>query len=100
MPILTKSGRVVIAESIQLRPVHIAWGTGDNAWTTPPAENANAVALLNEVGRRVAVASFVTPDVNGDIVLPEGSFVLSATPTNYLYVKTKFTFADASSDVI
>ena len=101
MPILTKSGRVVIAESIQPRPVHIAWGTGDGEWTTPPAEDVDATELLNEVGRRTAdLVQFVTPDEDGVIVLPTGNYSVSATPTNHLYIKTKFTFTDASSSVI
>lgn len=102
MPILTKSGRVVIAESIQARAVHFAWGSGDNAWTTTvPSEDADATALINEIGRRTAdEVSFVTPDVAGSIVLPSGTFSPSVTPTRHLYCKTKFTFTDAPSSVI
>jgi len=101
MPILTKSGRVCIAESVSLRAVHIAWGTGDGSWVTPPSEDPNATALLTEIGRRTAdTVAFVVPDVAGAIVLPTGSFSLSVTPTNNLYIKTSFDFADASSSVI
>lgn len=101
MPILTKSGRVVIAESIALRPLHMAWGTGDGAWVIPPAEDPNTTALMAEVGRRTAdTVGFVVPDEAGLIILPTGSYTLSATPTNHLYVKTKFTFSDAPSSVI
>lgn len=101
MPILTKSGRVVIAESIAARPVHLAWGTGDGAWVTPPSENINAEALLAEVGRRVASeVAFVVADTGGDIVLPTGKFSRSESPTNNLYIRTGFDFADASGEVI
>lgn len=102
MPILTKSGRVVIAESIQARPVHFAWGTGDGVWTTTvPSEDPDATALMNELGRRVAdQVSFVVPDAAGSIVLPSGKFSPSATPTRHLYCKTKFTFTDAPSSVV
>lgn len=101
MPILTKSGRVVIAESIQSRPVHIAWGLGDGEWLTPPSEDIDATALINEVGRRTAdLVQYVTPDEEGTIVLPTGSYSVSATPTNHLYIKTKFTFTDAPSSEI
>lgn len=102
MAILTKSGRVVIAESIASRPVHIAWGTGDGSWTTPPGESIIATNLLNEVGRRLAtVVGFVVPDVNGAIVMPNGTkFTLSGTPTSNLYVTAEFDFVDASSSVI
>lgn len=101
MSILTKSGRVVIAESIQIRGLHMAWGSGDGSWVIPTAEDPDAIALISEVGRRtVDVASFVTPDDDGLIVLPGGAFSTSATPTNHLYIKTKFTFSDAPSSVI
>lgn len=102
MSILTKSGRVVIAESIQLRALHMAWGTGDGAWTTSPAaEDPDSTALLAEIGRRtVDEASFVVPDVAGSIILPSGNFNPSVTPTNHLYVRTKFVFTDAPSSVI
>lgn len=101
MPILTKSGRVVIAESIQIRPVHVAWGTGDGAWVSPPSEDGEATELISEVGRRTAdLVQFVTPDEAGTIVLPTGNFSVSETPTNHLYIKARFTFSDASSSVI
>lgn len=101
MPILTKSGRVVIAESVAARPLHLAWGTGDGAWSTPPSEDNNATALQALVGLRVASEiAFVLPDIAGDIILPAGRFSRSIAPTNNLYVRTSFDFADASSSVI
>lgn len=102
MPILAKSGRVVIAESIAARPVHLAWGTGNGLWTTVvPAEDADATSLMNEVGRRTAdEVSYVVPDPAGTIVLPTGSFSPSVTPTNHLYIRARFTFTDAPSSVI
>lgn len=101
MPILTKAGRIIMAESIKLRAAHIAWGAGDGSWTTTiPSEDINATLLMSEIGRRVATVDFVTPDVAGDIILVNGRFSLSATPTNHLYFKTKFTYTDAPSSVI
>lgn len=101
MPILTKSGRIAIAESLAARPLHVAWGLGNGSWTTPPDEDVEATALINEIGRRVATAiGFVTPDVGGSIVLPTGTFAPSVSPTNCLYVRTEFDFADAPSAVI
>ena len=102
MPILAKSGRVVIAESIAARPIHVAWGIGDGEWTTTvPPENADATTLISEVGRRTAdEVAFVVPDPAGLIVLPTGTFSLSPSPTNHLYIRTRFTFTDAPSSVI
>lgn len=101
MPILPKSGRVVIAESIAAQPLHLAWGSGDGAWTTAPGEDSDATTLQAEVGRRTATeVAFVTPSVGGDIVLPTGNFVRSVTPTKHLYVRADFDFLDAPSAVI
>lgn len=102
MSILVNEGRVVIAESISLRPIHIAWGLGDGAWTDPPAESVGATALQDEVGRRlVTTPQFVVPDALGVIELPGGyKFSISGTPTNYLYCTCQFDYGDASSAVI
>lgn len=101
MAILTKSGRVVIAESIKARDIHIAWGLGDGAWTVPPSEDSEATELMDEVGRRAATeVSYVVPDVAGDIIQPSGRFSRSVTPTNHLYIATTFDFGDASSSEI
>lgn len=105
MPILTKSGRVVIAESIAARAVHLAWGVGDGVWTVPPSEDPDATALQAEVGRRVASeVTYAVPVTNpldpAEIELPTGRFNRSVTPTNHLLVSASFDFADAPSSVI
>lgn len=101
MPILPSSGRIVIAESIAARPLHLAWGAGDGDWLTAPSEDSSATALQDEVARRIATeVAFVVPDPDGDIVLTTGKFSRSVEPTNNLYVRTAFDFADASSTVI
>jgi hypothetical protein len=99
MPIIPQSGRVVIAESIAQRPIHVAWGTGDGAWITPPSEGSGATGLMAEIGRRTAtVVGYVNPDVNGDIILSNSAkFTASATPTNFLHITASFDFADAPS---
>jgi len=101
MAILTKAGRVAIAESLSLRNLHLAWGTGDGAWIVPPSEDVDATHLMAEVGRRLATEiAYVTPSPSGEIVLPTGNFTRSTTPTNNLYVRTAFDFPDAYSSVI
>lgn len=101
MPILTKSGRVVIAESVAARSLYLAWGRGDGAWLTAPDEGSLATSLMAEVGRRVATeVTYAVPDVAGDIVLPTGRFTRSSSPTNHLFVNVVYDFADASSEVI
>lgn len=97
MAILTNSGRVAMAESVMVRPIHLAWGSGDPDWdTTPVPENIGDYALVNEVGRRlVSVVRYCTPDANGEIVVPTGRFSESAVPTKHLYMRFNFDFFDA-----
>ena len=101
MTLLVQSGRIAIAEALASRPLHLAWGIGDGSWTVPTAESISVTSLISEVGRRTIVdIGYVVPDVAGLIMLSEGNFTLSGSPTKYLYLKTEFDFADASSSVI
>lgn len=102
MAILPKSGRAAIAKAIKDQNLHMAWGTGDGEWTTPPVEQTTATALMNEVGRRPALeVAFVEPNSDGEIAVEgAGRFTRSTTETNQLYLTFKFDFADASSEVI
>lgn len=97
MAILTNSGRTAIAISIAAQPLHVAWGSGDADWDdTPVPEPVGATALVNELGRRAATSvGYCSPDENGSIVVPNGRFAPSATPTNYLYLRCNFDFTDA-----
>jgi hypothetical protein len=102
MSILTRSGRTAIAQSIKSQPLHLAWGSGGSWTTTVPPENADATALLAEVGRRtVTQCEYVTPDNSGDIeIIGAGKFSISSTPTNMLWAMTRFDFGDASTATI
>lgn len=102
MSSLSIAGRIAIAELIFSQPVHLAWGIGDGAWTsTVPNETGEEAGLINEVGRRVVTQlAYVVPDAVGAIVLPEGSFTLSATPTRHLYMRTDFDFNEATGAAI
>ena len=44
--------------------------------------------------------AYVVADPLGSVILPTGTFSISPTPTNNLYLRTQFEFADAPSDVI
>ena len=102
MAILTKAGRVAIATAIKAQAMHLAWGPGDGAWTTPPSEEASASAITNEIGRRlVNSCDYVVPDSNGSIEIAGlGKFSTTTTPTNQLFVVTTFDFADAATSTI
>lgn len=99
MPILTNSGREAIANALAKLPLHVAWGTGDGAWITPPSENNEATALMAEIGRRkVTQWKFVVPDPDGTIEVPTGKFSFSPgnAPTNHLWMQANFDFSEAS----
>lgn len=52
---------------------------------TPP--NPASTALIEELARKeILNKQFVTPDVNGEVIVPGGRFAYSATPTRYLFL--------------
>lgn len=97
MAILTTSGRTALAIAVANESIHLAWGAGDPDWdTTPEAESIAATALVSEVGRRVATqVTYCTPDAEGEIIVPNGRFTVSGTPTNNLFLRFNFDFTDA-----
>lgn len=111
---LTKTGRAAIAKAILARPLHLAWGTGDEAWdaeeVTLPSL-VEATALTCEVGRRtVSATGFVEPCETGGIVIPvgvkpdgsveEARYQQVEGPTPYLYVRVNYDFTDANNATI
>ena len=102
MAILTKSGRVGMAEAMAAQPVFMAWGRGDPEWgESPPGESVEATALNQVIGyRKAARVRFCTPDPEGDIVVSSGRFRISDTPTNHLYLQFLFDFNTAPDEVI
>lgn len=102
MAVLVTTGRVAVAESLSVRPIHLAWGTGDPQWDTiPVAESLNATALTHELGRvEASVIGFAIPDEAGEIEVPTGRFTASNTPTNHLYLRFDFGFSDAADQII
>lgn len=66
-----------------------------------PPEDTGRTALLREVGRRVVdEVHFVTPDAQGEIVVPTGRYTISIEPTNHLFVRVRFDFEDAATNTI
>lgn len=100
--ILTTSGRIGLAASVKDRVAHLAWGTGDPAWgNTPPPPAVSATALVAEIGRRQATSvDYCQPTPGGPIVLPDGEFAISATPTNHLHFRFFFDFEEGLGSVI
>ena len=103
MSILTDSGRTAMAEALLEQPVHMAWGEGEPTWdnVNPPPESVGAVSLVTEAGRRAVFEKrFVSPDDNGDIVVPNGRFSFSDVPTKHVYFSFKMDFEDAADKII
>lgn len=100
--VLTTSGRIAIAKAIKERTAHLAWGTGDAAWgNAPPAPPISSTALLAEIGRRKATQiDYCAPAIDGPVVVPDGRFEISPTPTNNLYFKFHFEFEEAVGSTI
>jgi hypothetical protein len=99
MAILTLSGRAAMAIAIKAQPIHLAWGSGDAAWdTVPVVETVDQIELIAEVGRRAATSvKFCVPDEAGEIIVPTGRFTEVTEPSNHLYMKFNFDFADSPS---
>lgn len=114
---LTNSGRAGMAEALAAMPLHFAWGYGEPAWDADPNQQhlkqslVNAVTLNNELGRRAVTATgYVTPDDDGEIVIPVGRlangdvdtarYTAVLEPTPFLYLRVNFDFADASDQFI
>lgn len=99
MAILTQSGRVALAIAVMSQAIHLAWGAGDPAWDIAPVlEPADAKSLVAEIGRHsVTDVRYCTPSDAGSIIVPDGRFELSDTPTNYLFMRFNYDYADAST---
>jgi hypothetical protein len=84
-------GAIAPGETVQAQAV---FGT--------PQITADATALVNEVGRRVASSvEFVKPDENGNLYTPGGQrWSVSVIPTRYLYVSVLFDFLEAADETI
>lgn len=97
MSIFVQAASSAVAQAIKSAGVWVAWGNGDPAWdATSQAEPVGATALVAEVGRRKAqVIQFIEPDPAGDIIVPQGSYSVSAVPTSTLYMRCNFAPSDA-----
>ncbi len=98
MAILTHSGRVAMAQSIAIRPIHLAWGSGDANWDTVPVpEPPLATSLLAELGRRSATfVEYLVADAGGALTLGGERFAVSVHPTNLLHMRFDFEFTEAA----
>lgn len=102
MAVLTDSGRTALAVALTSQPLFIGWGSGSAAWdTTPITPPTSATGLVAPLGYRPATTwQYVTPDANGSIIVPTGTFSPSANPTNYVYLTFRFDYADGGTSVI
>lgn len=102
MSIFVDSAAAAVARALKTAGVWVAWGNGDPDWdTTPVAEPSNATALVSELGRRQAsTIDYVVPDVGGTIVVPQGTFSVSSTPTDTVYVRCNFSNSEEVGESI
>lgn len=97
MSIFVQSAATAVAQAVKAAGVWAAWGNGTPAWdAVAQPEDVGATALVAEIGRRQAsLIDYVVADPAGTIVVPQGSFSVSPTPTNVLYVRANFDANDA-----
>lgn len=103
MAIITIQGRAGIAKSVKAHQLFIAWGTGSEEWTSSEkvSEESSQTSLFREVGRKIVDETYyVVGDDQGTLVTPSGRWRISEDPTNQLYVKTQFDYADANGYTI
>lgn len=103
MATLTTSGRAGLAASVAARNIFLGLGSGSATWddSGAPPEVITTSALMAPIGfRKAAQVSFVVPATEGGVVLPSGRYDLSATQTNYLYLRFILDFEDASTATI
>jgi hypothetical protein len=102
MATLQDRGRISLARAIAQLPIHLAWGSGLPAWdAAPEPEPSNATALVNEIGRRTATQiGYAVPDEAGSIELVSGRYSIAPEPTQWVYVRFTFDFADAAGETI
>lgn len=116
---MIERGRTTIASLFYAREdIYLAFGKFpegyENSWTTSPpnVEEVTDPELISEIGilstelleeigrRRVVISHYVTPDPEGIIGIGEDYFSVSATPTNYLYLKFILDPSDGGSETI
>lgn len=103
MAIKTLSGRGAIAKALLLQSasMYLAWGAGDADWDGEIASypvTDSMTALVDEIGRRkLTFGCYATPDEDGDLITPSGSFIESIEPTAYLFTRFTFDTTDAPS---
>lgn len=102
MSIFVQAAATAVAQAIKSAGVWVAWGNGSVAWDSVAVpEPVDATALVDESGRRRAsTIDFVVADAAGTIIVPQGTFSISPTPTNILYVRCNFDAVDAVGEDI
>lgn len=104
MSVLQDRGRIAVARLVAAQPIYLAWGRGRPAWDAggPEAEGTKHAGLISEIGRTVASSvQYAKPDEAGPIELPDGTrYSVSAEPTQWLYVRWDFSYADAAGETV
>ncbi|MFZ6772305.1 hypothetical protein ACO0LB_06260 [Undibacterium sp. SXout7W] len=107
MAVLQDQGRIELADQFKSRPLHLAWGRGLPAWdAAPTSETITAIALMDEIGRRVASQKqFVIPETDPNaantIKVPGGDlYRIVNTPSRWVLVEFVFDYGDGAGQDI
>lgn len=100
--VLVNSGRILLAKAIKPRPAFFGIGSGDEAWgeDEPPATEMDRLEMLSPIGFKQAHAvNYVTPDADGELVLSNGTYAFSDTPTNHLNYQLRLNYGEVEDAI-
>lgn len=107
MAILTNAGKLALAQVFRSMDYWCAWGTGNPSWDeTGVSGEAYApteadTALINEIGRRAAsLVEYCTPDPEGTISVPSGTYTPSEERTRHIHLRFIFSLIDSREQTI
>ena len=103
MAVLTYAARIDYAKELLSRTLHLAIGKGKAEWEDIPEKaEYEAVALVNEIGRKVLTRKFfVNEDDDGAITMPGGrKYSVSETPTRHLFLSCDFDYGEGVAEPI
>ncbi|CAM3966793.1 hypothetical protein [Pseudoalteromonas byunsanensis] len=102
MAILTRAGRIELANAIKQKSIYLAWGQGAIEWDTQlPSEPSTSTELTSVLGYREATrVLYCEADEQGEIQVPNGRYKVVNHPTPHLYCQFNYDFNDGLSKSI
>lgn len=104
MATLTDSGRAALVESLLNENLYVGLATGLETWDDPEtfqAESREITDITNAICFiKINDKQFVSANEQGSIILPQGRFEISNTPTPNMYLKASLNFTEAPTAII